>query len=282
MNVNKVTIIGVGLIGASFALALKKNNIGSEIVGSGRTESNLKEALNKGIIDSYDLDHREACRDADLIVLATPVGCFKDIISNIKPSLNDGVILIDVGSTKANFISALEAELPEGVSFVGTHPIAGSDRSGIGSSSADLFEGSACILIETGRTDAEVMDKVESIWEKIGARTSKMSADKHDRVFSSVSHLPHLVAYALVRTVTEIDPEYIKYAGQGFKDTTRIAMSSPELWADVFNGNKVNIKEQLDILIDSLKTLRDLAESDDKAPLISLLNDIRISRATIE
>lgn len=282
MPFKKTTIIGVGLIGASFALALKEHNLSHEIVGSGRTEENLIKAQKKNIIDSYTLDHADACNDADLIVFATPVGCFSEIIADIKGVLKKGSIVTDVGSTKSDLINLLEKEMPDDVAFVGTHPIAGSDRSGADAATADLFEGALCVLTPTERTDRASLEKVQMIWNEIGAKTVTMSPDEHDLVFSLVSHIPHVVSSALVKTVADIDPSYINFSGRGFKDTTRIAMSSPELWADICRSNRKNIMEHLSLLSGNLIKIKELLEKDDYDSVRLFLQKAQELRKTVE
>jgi prephenate dehydrogenase len=282
MSFNKTTIIGVGLIGASFALALKKNKLCHNISGSGRTENNLAAALKRGVIDSYSLNHADACRDADLIVLATPVGCFNDIIADIKDVLKKDSIVTDVGSTKSDLIGLLEKEMPDGVTFVGTHPIAGSDRSGAEAATADLFKGALCILTPTERTERTSFEIIEKLWNDIGAHTVTMSPDEHDRVFSLVSHLPHVMSSALVKTVSDIDPSYINFSGRGFRDATRIAMSSPDLWTDICRSNRDNIMKHLTLLSGNLTLIRELLEKEDYDSVKSLLQKARELRKTVE
>ncbi len=281
MSFKKTAIIGVGLIGASFALALKKNKLCHEISGSGRTEENLVTAEKKGIIDSYTLNHADACVDADLVVLATPVGCFNDLIADIKGVLKKGTIVIDVGSTKSDLVGRLEKEMPEGVGFVGTHPIAGSDRSGTDAASADLFKEVLCIITQTERTDPGSLEKIEKLWDGIGAKVVTMTPDEHDRVFSLVSHLPHVTSSALVKTVADIDPSYINFSGQGFKDTTRIAMSSPELWVDICRSNRENIIQHIELLSHNLMLLKNMLEKEDYDSLRSFLQNAKELRKTV-
>lgn len=282
VHFKKTAIIGVGLLGASLALSLREENICTAIIGSGRTEKNLIEAKKRGIVDSYAREHAEACKDADLIVLATPVGSFHDIISEIKNHIAPGSIVIDVGSTKSDCIKHIESEIPEGAFFVGSHPITGSDRSGITAATASLFRDALCIITPTDKTTNESLNKVEQLWEQVGARVVKMTPEEHDRVFSSVSHLPHMAASAIVKTVADIDKSDIYYAGQGFRDTTRIAMSSPELWVDICRSNRQNIIEHIDILLKNLESIKTMLKENDYESLRSFLNTAMELRKTIE
>ncbi len=266
LHFNKVTILGVGLIGASFALALKKKRLCNQITGYGRRENNLRRAKEMKIIDSLELDAANACIDSDLILFSMPVGSFTETAKMMKGSLKDGAIVTDVGSVKGELVKKMEGLMPGGVSFVGGHPIAGSDRTGIDTATADLFIGAKCILTPTEKTDKTALNKITELWNALGAVTSILSPDKHDRVYAAVSHLPHIIAYAIVNTVADIDSSYLKFAGQGFKDTTRIASSSPELWRDICLMNRENLLEFIEIFKKNLDGLgRYLQESDSDA-----------------
>ena len=249
---NRVTIIGVGLIGASFALALKKHKLCEQITGYGRSPENLQKAKEKAIIDSFELDPAKACDSSDLVLFATPVGIFIDIAKRIRSSLNRGALVTDVGSVKGKLVSDLEALMPEGVCFVGGHPIAGSDRSGISTAEADIFNGAKCIITPTDKTDKNALEKVIALWKALGSIVKQINPDEHDRIYASVSHLPHLIAYLIVNTVADIDSSYLKFSGQGFMDTTRIASSSPELWRDICILNKENLLESIEIFKNNL------------------------------
>ena len=263
---NKVTILGVGLIGASFALAMKKRGLCNHIIGCGRKENNLKKAVEMKIIDFFEIDASKACAGSDLVLFAIPAGQFTDTAKKIKGSFKKGSIVTDAGSVKGKLVRDMEALMPEGVSFVGGHPIAGSDRTGIETATADLFSGARCILTPTEKTDKAALKKVIELWEAIGSKVSTLDADEHDRIYAAVSHLPHVVAYAIVNTIAEINNSYLGYAGNGFKDTTRIAASSPELWRDISLMNRENILELIELLKKNLDKIgRHLKESDAEA-----------------
>jgi prephenate dehydrogenase len=223
MFFNKITILGVGLIGASFALAMKKSRLCKEVTGYGRREENLKKAQSKKIIDTFELDPVKACNGSDLILFATPVGSFIDIAKNISGSLKKGTIVTDVGS------------------------VAGSNHSGMDTASEEIFNGVKCIITPTGNTDKSALEKVIALWKSFGSVIKLINPDEHDRIYASVSHLPHLIAYVIVNTVADIDSSYLNFSGQGFMDTTRIASSSPELWRDICILNKDNLLESLEI-----------------------------------
>lgn len=246
VHFKNVTIIGVGLIGGSLARVLKKNGISGAITGSGRSRSHLEKALKLGVIDRIVVDHSEAVKDSDLVVLATPVGTFERIARDIKQALKPGAILTDVGSVKGELVRLLEALLPPHVSYVSAHPIAGKEKYGVSESSGSLFQGARCILTPTDRTEPHALETVRNLWAATGARVMLMDPDTHDRIFAAVSHVPHVAAYAIVNAVAQLNTgtdNYIDFSGAGFKDFTRIAASSPEMWRDICLLNRKNIVE---------------------------------------
>jgi prephenate dehydrogenase len=251
----RVTILGVGLIGASFALAMKKYAFCNHLIGHGRRIENLKKAKEIGIIDSFELDLAKACADSDFILFATPVGTFMDIAKKICLVLKNGVLLTDVGSVKGRLVHDMEALMPKGASFIGAHPIAGSSRSGIDTAAAEIFMGAKCIITPTEKTSKSTLEKLIHIWKTFGCNVELVNPDEHDRIYAMVSHLPHLVAYAIVNAVSDVDGSYLKFSGQGFLDTTRIASSSPELWRDICILNKDNLLRSVEIFKNNLERL---------------------------
>jgi prephenate dehydrogenase len=264
---NKVAILGVGLIGASFALALRKKGLCGYIAGFGRSEENLIEARKRGIIDSFERNAAEVCRDADLIVLATPVGTFQDLIRQSSASFKTGAVVTDTGSVKGDLVYEMEKLMPGGVRYIGSHPIAGSDRSGIDYSRAGLFENSKCIVTPTRDSDRGAVDKIVDLWRSLGSDVITMDPARHDRIYASVSHLPHVIAYTLVNTAADIDPSCLEFSGQGFRDTTRIAGSSPDLWRDICLMNRNNLVEMIAIFQKNLETLSRYLRDSDSASL---------------
>ncbi len=265
--INKAAIIGVGLLGASFSLALKEMNLCRTISGFGRSEKNLNRAKERGIIDDYSLEAADACKDADFVLLSTPVGAFSSLVNTIRGDLKKGAVITDVGSVKGRLVYDLESYLPEGVSYIGAHPIAGSDKSGIDDARPNLFNGARCIITPTENSDQDALNKVESIWTVIGAKVELMNPYKHDEIYAVVSHLPHIIAYALVNTVGDIDYKYIDYSGQGFKDSTRIALSSPEMWRDISIFNRDNLMKLLGSLKENLQEIERLLQTGDASGL---------------
>lgn len=263
----KVTIIGVGLVGASFALAMKKNNLCDKITGCGRNLDNLQRAKEKAVIDSFKVAPEEACVGSDFVLFATPVGSFVDIAKKIRNSLSIGTIVTDVGSVKGKLVRDMEALMPEGVFFVGGHPIAGSNHSGIDAASADIFRGAKCVITPTEKTNKTATEKVGSIWKTFGSVVKLINPDEHDRIYASVSHLPHLIAYLIVNTVADVDGSYLKFSGQGFMDTTRIASSSPEIWRDICILNKENLLESIEIFKNNLDRVSQYLRANDSESL---------------
>ncbi len=264
---NNVTIIGVGLIGASCALALKKSGLCGTVCGYGRTEANLKQAKEQGIINEYSLEIRKACEHADLVILSTPVGLFNKIVREIRDVLKKNTLITDVGSVKGHLVNELEELIPEGVRYIGSHPIAGSDRSGIAHARADLFDGARCIVTPTEHSEKRTVQQITTLWESCGGNVEIMDPMLHDEIYAAVSHLPHLIAFALVNTVDDSNAEYLKYAGPGFKDATRIALSSPEMWRDIslLNGN--NLIELIERFGSNLSIIASLIRNADAAGL---------------
>ncbi len=267
---NRVTIIGVGLIGGSIAKVLREKNLVGEIYGIGRTEENLQKAKSLGLIDQYFLRATEDLRESDLIIISSPVGTFLQIAKEIGPYLKERAIVTDVGSVKGDLVGKIEEVLPEKINFVGGHPIAGKESSGIESSSGDLFKGAKCILTPTQRTDKWSLDIVKSLWEEAGSNVILMDPHLHDRVFAAVSHLPHVIAYALVNTVARMDFEgadSLSLSGKSFKDLTRIALSPPELWRDICLYNRDNLLNAINSFENILKIIKEYIEKGDGAGL---------------
>ncbi|MCC6347693.1 MAG: prephenate dehydrogenase/arogenate dehydrogenase family protein, partial [Nitrospirales bacterium] len=278
----KTAVLGVGLLGASVALALREHGLCTSIRGYGRNEENLQRAKERGIIDEYRLAAPEACADADLVLLATPVGVFRSLAEEIKGHLKEGALVTDVGSVKGRLVSELEELFSGRARYVGSHPIAGSDASGIDEARADLFRAARCIVTPTERSDPSAQESIVALWEALGARVEIMDACRHDAVYAAVSHLPHLVAYALVNTVGAVDGEYVEYAGQGFRDTTRIAMSSPELWRDVALHNRENLLRLLDLFGETLHDMRRCLEDNDASGIESAFSRAQSLRKKIQ
>jgi len=281
LRFKRVTIIGVGLIGASLAMALKKAAVVDEIVGAGRTEKNLQRAKELGIIDAYSTSYVKAVNSSELVILASPVGTFRGIVEDIGSRLHKGAIVTDVGSVKGELVIEMERLIPEGRFSVGSHPIAGSDRSGLDYADSELFRGTLTIITPTERTNRDAVETVAALCRAVGASVVLMNPQEHDRVLALTSHLPHVVSYALVNTLSRTNREYIEYTGGGFRDTTRIASSSPELWADILLSNKDNVLQMIKIYKDRLKEIEDVLKNKDRYRLMVLFEEAKRLRDSI-
>jgi prephenate dehydrogenase len=242
MQLDRLSIIGVGLLGGSIGLALRSVLSDCEIVGYGHRSETLQRAQQIGAIDRGTTDLRAAVEGSDLVVLCTPVGLFGEILRGMGGGLKRGSWVTDVGSTKASVVRAAAENLPEGVHFVGSHPMAGSEKRGVEFARADLFQNALCIMTPTERTDSGALEAVESFWRLLGMRTCRMSPEDHDRALAEVSHLPHAVAAAMVGMQSA---EALSLAGKGFLDTTRIAGGDGGLWRDIFLDNAANVRGAL-------------------------------------
>ena len=261
MLIKRLAIIGVGLIGGSLALALRKRGLVGEVVGIGRGETNLRRGVELGVIDRYFLDPCEGVKDADVVFLATPVCTIAEMVGRIAPFLAPGAIVTDGGSVKEEIVAACELLMPEGCFFVGGHPIAGTEHSGVEAAFATLYENRRCILTPTSRTDQAAMQVVTGMWEGAGSQVVLMDVHKHDRVLAAISHLPHMVAYSLVNAVGGYDrfeESILRYSAGGFRDFTRIASSDPVMWRDIVLMNRDALLEMMDFFAESLAGLRHL------------------------
>lgn len=281
LRFKRVTIIGVGLIGASLAMAMKKAAIVEEIVGAGRTEENLQRAMERGIIDTYSTSYVQAIDSSELVVLASPVGTFGEIMKAIGSRLHEGAIVTDVGSVKGDIVIEMERLIPDGRFFVGAHPIAGSDRSGLDYADSELFRRNLTIITPTEGSNRDAVETVAALWRAVGARVVLMNPQEHDRVLALTSHLPHVVSYALVNTLSRTNRKYIEYTGGGFRDTTRIASSSPELWADIVLSNKDNVLQMIEAYRDRLNEIEDALRNKDRNRLKVLFEEAKRLRDSI-
>jgi len=268
VHFKQVTIIGVGLIGGSLGMLLKRDGLADSVVGVGRRIENLKTAVALGAIDRYVSDAKDGVRDADLVVLATPVDTYERHLMEWGSSLRPGAIVSDVGSVKGALVDRAETILPNAVRFVGAHPIAGKEKTGVAAGSVTLFTGARCILTPTQRTDPQALQDVRALWEAAGSIVLTMDPMLHDKVLGAVSHLPHVAAFALINALTELQqgtPELdlLAYSGGGLRDTTRIAASSPEMWRDIFLWNRDNLVAQIEVYERRLQQLKRLIQSGD-------------------
>lgn len=281
LRYGRIAIIGVGLIGGSFALALKRAGACGEVVGVGRDPANLRVALERGAIDSSEPDPAAAVKNADLVLVATPVAQFGKTFSSIAASLAPQALVMDAGSTKQDVVAAARAHLGACLKqFVPAHPIAGAEHSGAAAARADLFDGKRVVLAPLAENPDALVRRAEEAWSACGARVFRMSAAEHDAVFAAVSHLPHLLAYALVHELSERGDaaRLFGYAAGGFRDFTRIASSHPEMWRDICAANRVALLAEIDRYVSKLAAMRTLVERGDAAGLERVFADARAAR----
>lgn len=279
MIVDKLAIVGTGLIGGSFALALKQAGAVREVLGVGRNPARLTVARELGLIDRV-ADWAEAGQ-ADCILLALPVGDTAAVLAELAPNLKPGAIVTDAGSTKANVVEAARATLGARFSdFVPGHPIAGSEQSGPGAACADLYQGKRVVLTPQADTRPDAVAIVRRLWETVGAQVETLDAGQHDRIFAAVSHLPHLAAYALVDDLAQrADSDtFFRFAASGFRDFTRIAGSSPEMWRDIALANRAAVLAELDAYLASLQSLRSAVSAEDAEALLAIFSRAREAR----
>ena len=264
---NKVCIIGCGLIGSSIARAIRKNHLSSKIVSSNRSDSVNKKVIELKIVDDSSSDTKKMAEGSDLIIIATPLSSYEDIISKIKNSLKSGTILTDVGSVKENVINLIEKYVPANVSWISSHPIAGTEESGPEAGFSELFKNRWCILTPSKKAQEKDIKLLETFWKKIGSKVDIMEAKQHDYILSITSHMPHLIAYNIVNTSLNIQDEkesvIVKYSAGGLRDFTRIAASNPIMWRDIFIQNKKNTSKMIDKFIEDLEDLKKAIENED-------------------
>jgi cyclohexadieny/prephenate dehydrogenase len=257
---DRVALIGVGLIGSSLARALRRDSPGTSIVACARRSETLAAVRRLDLADETTHDPAVAAVGADLAVIATPLSAYAEIGARIAPVLQPGAILTDVGSVKQAVIRDLQPHLPPGVHFVPGHPVAGTEHSGPEAGFAELFQGRWCILIALPETAADAVARVGGMWETFGMRVVTMSADHHDKVLAVTSHLPHLIAYTIVGTATDLEDslksEVIEFSASGFRDFTRIAASDPVMWRDIFLNNREAVLEILQRFNEDLTALQ--------------------------
>ena len=279
VKIDRLAIIGVGLIGGSFALALKQAGAVREVLGVGRTAASLKLARQHGLIDRT-VDIAEAAQ-ADCILLAMPVGETAAVLTQLAPHLKPGAIVTDAGSTKANVIAAARAALGARFSdFVPGHPIAGSELNGPLAARADLFQSRKVVLTPEPETRGDAQALVKALWAATGAQVEILKADLHDRIFAAVSHLPHLAAYALVNELAqrENSADFFRFAASGFRDFTRIAGSSPEMWCDIALANRQALLSEMDAYIAALQRVREAVKLGDEEALLKIFSRARNAR----
>jgi len=271
VHFKQVAIVGVGLIGGSLGMILRRKALADHVVGIGRSVGNLKTAVELGAIDRYVADPREGVQGADLVILATPVDTYDRHLKEWAHCLAPGSIVSDVGSVKGMLVEQSEAAMPAGAHFVGAHPIAGKEKTGVAAGSDQLFKGARCILTPTKRTDPQALERIKQLWEETGSILLTMDPYLHDQILGAVSHLPHVAAFALMNALSDVRDHRLAaldlagHSGGGLRDTTRIAASSPEMWRDIFLWNRDNLVSYIDDYQRALEELKRLIKAGDAA-----------------
>jgi len=267
----RVCIIGCGLIGSSIARGIKKNKLATKVVSSNRSNSTNQKVIRLKIVDEASSDTKKIVKGSDLIIIASPLSSYKNIILKIKSSLKKGAILTDVGSVKKNVISLIEKNISKNVSWISSHPIAGTEESGPESGFSQLFKNKWCILTPSKHSNNKDVKLLEKFWKKLGSRVDVMDAKQHDYILSITSHMPHLIAYNIVNTTLKIkkkkDRNIVKYSAGGLRDFTRIAASNPIMWRDIFLQNEANTSKMIDKFILNLIDLKTAIKSKNKKKL---------------
>ena len=276
---NKITIIGVGLIGGSLAKAIKENQLANKVCGYGRDQSRLEKAKNTNIIDELSTNIDEAVKGADIVVIATPVGTFKQILEAIEPLITEQVIISDVGSTKTNIVKIVNEVLGEkSKCFVPAHPIAGKEKSGFEVSVPDLFKDKKTIITPLENNAPESIKVIHDMWIGTGAEVDYLSPESHDELLGMTSHLPHMLAFSLVNYLVSQSPNASIYAGGGFKDFSRIASGDAVMWRDICIHNKEQIIDHLKGYQSTLSELIDAIDDDDSERLEVLFTTAKNTR----
>lgn len=269
VHFKQVAIVGVGLIGGSLGMILRRHGLADQVVGIGRRVENLKLAVELGAIDRHVSEAREGVAGSDLVILATPVDTYDRHLREWAYCLTPGSIVSDVGSVKGRLVEQAESAMPTGVHFIGAHPIAGKEKTGVAAASDQLFAGARCIVTPTGKTDPRALEKIRQLWQETGAQVLTMDPHVHDQILGAVSHLPHAAAFALMNALADLRDRQLssldlaRHSGGGLRDTTRIAASSPEMWRDIFLWNRDNVVSFLDGYTRALEELKQLIKAGD-------------------
>ena len=282
---DKITLIGIGLIGSSIARAIKAKGLATTVTISSRSQETLDRAQELELGTDYVLDAGKAVMGADLVIVSVPVGASGKVAEEIAPHLKPGAIVTDVGSTKASVVAQMLPHMPKTVHFIPGHPLAGTEHSGPDAGFAELFQGRWCILTPVHGTDKDAKRKLAAFWEALGSKVDEMDTEHHDKVLAIVSHLPHIIAYNIVGTADDLETvtksEVIKYSASGFRDFTRLAASDPTMWRDVCLHNKDAILEMLARFSEDLASLQRAIRWGEGDKLFDLFTRTRAVRRSI-
>jgi prephenate dehydrogenase len=280
--IQRLAIVGVGLLGGSVAKAARGRALAREIVGVGRDETRLAVAVRDGALDRATTDLADGLRGANVVVLAAPVLAIERLLPAVAAVVGEGTLVTDVGSTKAAIVRSAEAlAAARPLHFVGSHPMAGSEHAGYAVARADLFERATVIVTPTNATSPRAVREVTELWEGVGGRVSQLDPTTHDRVVAAISHLPHLVAFALVAGAHRFEPSALTFAARGFRDTTRVAASDPVVWQEIFHGNREALLASVARFRAALTEIERLVDGGDVAELQNWISEVKALREAV-
>lgn len=274
MRFKQAAIIGVGLIGGSLGLAIKQKRLAQKVIGIGHRRQSIEEAVKKGVVDQGYLDIRKVA-GSDLVILAAPVNEIITIIPKLSKVVSPDCLVIDVGSTKSEILKAAQKVR---LTFVGCHPLAGMEKKGSEYASGSMFENALCLVVPPKKINPEIIAAVKSFWQAVGARIKVVDAASHDRILAFVSHLPHMVVFSLIDALA---PEYLPYAASGLKDTTRIGLSDPAVWKDIFLTNRLPLLKAIKVFKNSLTRLESFIKTNQPKKIMAYLEKSRSKRNAI-
>lgn len=277
-KLDKVCIVGLGLIGSSIGMAIRKKRLALKVYGLVRRKASIEEARRYSAVDTATMDARKAASGAELIILATPVGVMGKITEGMLPFLEGNCIVTDVGSSKRMVVEQMEGILHGRARFIGGHPMAGSEQRGMRAAQWDLFNGAPCILTPTGRTEKGALAKVRKLWENLGSKVSLLSPREHDHIIAAVSHLPHVMAAALMNYLGRKKKDVLLYSGSGLRDLTRIAAGFPDLWTDICLSNRDELVKVIDGYCRYLGAMRKALQSGERGKLHRALTRAKVLR----
>ena len=275
-NLGIVAIVGVGLVGGSIGIALRERGVARKVIGIGRSQASLRTARRVGAVDATTVDMVKGVAEADLVIVCTPVGRVVEDVRTAAKFSREGTLFTDAGSTKQTIVARLEAEpLPNNCRFLGAHPMAGREKTGAVNADPNLFEGRVVVITPTPQTQATDFDKVSKLWTELGSVVVRMSPEEHDKAVAETSHLPHAAAVALSASLPE---ELYRMTGTGFRDTTRLASGSPELWRDIFRENRNNILTAMTGFARKFSELAEAIRDGNDAKIMDILTDAKKKR----
>ena len=277
--IRQLAIVGVGLLGGSVAKAARSGGLARRIVGVGRDPERLRPAVDDGTLDAAVTELDAGVREADVVLLAAPVLAIEGLLERVWRAAPDGALVTDVGSTKRNIVRAAERlAATRSLAFVGSHPLAGSEQAGYRVARADLFRGATVVVTPTEKTELAALKKITELWEALGARVTALDPETHDRTVAAISHLPHLIACALVDGAGRVEPAALELAARGFRDTTRIAAGDPDMWTEIFLANRDALTAGIEAFREALADLQRVIDAGRVEPLRAELARIKAIR----